>query len=293
MAVKSGKYLFPLIAAYLFLGTSVRAQEVVAVLSSELRPYLEAYDGFKETLASPVAVVSLSAGEPRIGRKTRVVVAFGSKAAMQTYPDEVVLVYCMAPGAAPRRDHNQGPFVHVNMLPEPGTLVAALGQIQPQMKRLAVLWALDSFAAYVAKMEEATAKLEIVGEQLREADELPERLRQLVGKEVDALWLPPDPLLINAQNFAMLREFSWANDVPLYAPTAGFVAEGAVASIAISFVQVGREAAAIVQAILEDGAIPQEVYPGNSEITLNLEAAASAGLRIPEEVTRRAGKVLP
>ena len=48
-----------------------------------------------------------------------------------------------------------------------------------------------------------------------------------------------------------------------------------------------------MQAILEDGAIPQEVYPGNSEITLNLEAAASAGLRIPEEVTRRAGKVLP
>lgn len=279
----------------LYLLTPVQAQEVVAVLSSELGPYLEAYGGFRARLGYPVPVVSLSAGQPRIGSRTRVVVAFGSKAAQEKYPDEVTLIYCMAPGTMPKGDERSGPTVHVSMLPQAERLMGALKEIQPRMRRLAVCWMLEGFATYREQLAGAaeTLGVELVGSSLGSVDELPDRLRALMGKQVDALWLPPDPLLINAQSFAILREFSRANDVPLYAPTAGFVAEGAVASVAVSFVQVGQKAAALVEQLLAGETLPQNVYPEECEISLNLEAAADSGLRVPEAVIARATQVMP
>ena len=259
MAIKRGKYL--LFTCCLLLANSVQAQEVVAVLSSELGPYLEAYDGFRERLGYPVPVVSLSAGQPRIGDRTRVVVAFGSKAAQEKYPDDVILIYCMAPGTIPRGDGRSGPIVHVSMLPQAELLMGALKEIQPQMRRLAVCWMLEGFVAYRGRMAEVAEEMEVelAGSPLESVDGLPDWLRTQMEAQVDALWLPPDPLLINAQSFAILREFSRANDVPLYAPTAGFVAEGAVASVAVSFVQVGQEAAALVERALAGETLPLDI----------------------------------
>ena len=105
--------------------------------------------------------------------------------------------------------------------------------------------------------------------------------------------IPPDPLLIDAQSFAVLREFARANDVPLYAPTAGFVAEGAVASVAVSFAQIGRRAASLVGQVLAGEEVPANVYPEETEISINLEAAAATGLSIPEEALNQARQVLP
>ena len=293
MVIKRGKYL--LLTLCLLLAKPVQAQEVVAVLSSELEPYLQAYDGFREKLGYPVPIVSLSAGQPRIGDRTRVVVAFGSKAAQEKYPDDVVLIYCMAPGTIPKEDGRSGPTVHVSMLPQAELLMGTLKEIQPQMQRLAVCWMLEGFGTYRARMAEVANGMgvELAGRPLESVDELPDWLRARMGEQVDALWLPPDPLLINAQSFAILREFSRANDVPLYAPTAGFVAEGAVASVAVSFAQVGQKAAALVGQVLAGEELPLDVYPEECEISLNLEAAADSGLRVPEEVIGRADKVMP
>ncbi len=74
------------------------AEPVVAVLSSDLAYYQEAFQGFQKAWAGPVAAVNLKSGKARIDSDTRVVVAFGAKAALQPYPDGVTVIYCMAPG---------------------------------------------------------------------------------------------------------------------------------------------------------------------------------------------------
>lgn len=288
------RYLLPM-AAWLCWGGSIYGQEVVAVLSSELQPYQEAYEGFAAAVGQPVPIVSLSVAEPRIGRQTRVVVAFGSKAALETYPEEAVLIYCMAPGAMKEVEEQHGKTAHIDMLSRPGRLLTALGEIQPEMKKVGVLWVVERFGEYVEQLVDVGAELEVevVGQRLETAEELPERLRELNDQGIDALWVPPDPLLIDARSFALLKEFSRANDVPFYAPTAGFVAEGAVASVAVSFAQIGREAAWLVEKVLAGEEVPRNVYPEECEISLNLESAAAAGLQIPEEVVQRADEVLP
>jgi len=284
-----------LMAAWLCWGGSIYGQEVVAVLSSELQPYQEAHEGFAAEMEQPVPIVNLSVAEPRIGEQTRVVVAFGSKAALKSYPEEAVLIYCMAPGAMKEVEEQHEKTAHVDMLSRPQRLLTVLGEIQPEMKKVGVLWVVERFGGYVERLVEVGAELgvEVVGQQLETAEELPERLRSLNDLGVDALWVPPDPLLIDARSFALLKEVSRANDGPFYAPTAGFVAEGAVGAVAVSFAQIGRETAWLVEKGLAGEEVPKNVYPEACEISLNLESAAAAGLRIPEEVVQRADEVLP
>ncbi|MCC7263725.1 MAG: hypothetical protein IT369_14520 [Candidatus Latescibacteria bacterium] len=272
-----------------------RAQEVVAVLSSDLAPYREAYQGFAAVLGQPVTQVNLQTGRLRIGRDTRVVVAFGGKAAMEEYPRDLTLIYCMAPGTTLNSDQRQGPTIRVNMLPVAGKVVDALSDLQPSLKHLAVLWVTDTMTHYVDGLQQVAGEtgLAIAAEQLRDPDQLPDSLRRLIGRRVEALWVPPDPLLINAGSFAVLREFSRANKIPLYAPTAGFAEEGAVAAVGVSFAQNGRTAAETALAVLAGREVAPEVYPDECEITLNLGAAAEIGLHFSLEIQNRAHKIIP
>ena len=274
---------------------ALEAQEVVAVLSSDLAPYREAYAGFTAALDTAAAPVSLQTGRPRIGRDTKVVVAFGSRAAGEDYPQDVPLVYCMAPGTTLDAGQRHGPTIRVSMLPPAAEVVGLLKEIQGPLSNLAVLWIVDTMDGYAKQMQEAGGArgIEVVAERLRSADQLPDYLRHLAGEQVEALWLMPDPLLISANSFALLREFSRANKIPLYAPTAGFAGEGAAAAVGISFAQNGRTAGEVVRALLAGRQTPSEVYPDEFEITLNESAAAAAGLRFSPETRQRADKIFP
>lgn len=278
-------------AVALVAPSPAQGQDVVAVLSSELRPYVEAYEAFRESFGQPVPVVSLTAGEPRIGEGTRAVVAFGSKAAQQDYESGTTLIYCMAPATLSEK-RRRGTTIRVSMLPQANVLADGLLRIQPQLRRLAVFWQMDGYGDYVERLRLAAEArgFDVVGTQLPGPESVPAQLRELT--DADALWLPPDPLLINAQSFAVVREFSRATSMPLYAPTYGFVAEGAVASIAVGYAQAGREVASVVRRLLDGESVPDEVYPTECEISLNLPAAEASGLRIPAAVIEAADEVV-
>jgi len=68
--------------------------QVTAVLSSDLGPYGEAYAGFVEAFGQPVTQINLKNDRLQLSADTRVVVAFGGKAALLDYPEDVTLIYC-------------------------------------------------------------------------------------------------------------------------------------------------------------------------------------------------------
>ena len=161
------------------------------------------------------------------------------------------------------------------------------------MSNLATLSVLDLPGGYLDSLRQAALGrgIEIHNERLDDADDLPERLRQLARRGIDALWLPPDPLLINVNTFAVFREFSRANGVPFYAPTAGFVEAGAVAAVAPSFREIGVVAASATLDLLAGVVGNTEVYPAHGETTVNLEAARRAGLS-EDDVRRVADRLI-
>jgi hypothetical protein len=276
-------------------GGAKRPDEVTAILSSGLEPYLEAFRGFEEGMGRTVPHRILPDGGGVRHPGPRVVVTFGGKAAVAGYPDGVAHVYCLAPGTQLEGGGRTSPTTRVYMIPRPAAVLGDLRGIQPELERLTVLYSLPGFDRYIEEMRTAARSYGMQIRRVRVADpaDLPDRLRDLAKSGSDAIWLPPDPLLITPDRFTALRAFSASQRIPLFVSSEGLVEEGAVAAVSCSYRAIGIAAARATRAVL-DGRLPKsEVYPEASETTLNLAAARQCGLIVPPDAVRLAARVLP
>jgi hypothetical protein len=272
------------------------AHDIVAVLSSDLAPYREAFAGFEEALGSTVPVYNLQNEKPQFSSQTRAVVAFGGNAALWRYPDHLDLIYSLAPGTQ-IGTARKGRSIHVKIFPHPRILFAKLKEIQPTARRITVLWSSSTLDDQVEDIKRTSSLfgIEVLPEKIQHPEELPVRLRSIFGK-TDALWLMPDPVLINPQNFTVMKDFSWANKIPFYVPTSGLVEQGATASISIDFREIGRMVGDTVLKLTSQSGLGEEVrsiYPDKAEVILNMEAVHHMGLQISPKIIQEADQVLP
>lgn len=268
---------------------AAEAPTLLAVLGSDTKPYHEALAGLEEALRAKVPSLVQPQGEPKIPSSVRVVVVFGSKAARHRYPEDVSLIYAMAPPTG-----DPASALHIGMDPSPMALLANLIRIQPGLKRLGILSISPAYGEYLDRLQEAAAPLGITVERraAKTPAEIPDRLRSLYGK-ADAVWLPSDPLLFSARTLQCFREFSRSNKMPLYVPAAGLVEDGGTASIGVSFRELGRTAGAA--AIEARNGFPRKgsLLSEKVEVVISRSGAAEAGLQVPESVMRSADKILP
>ncbi len=273
------------------LAGAARAQEVVAVIGAENRTSRETYESFQASYGRAIPVLPPGQAIPA---ETRVVAAFGGKAALRRYPRRVALIYAISPGVLVDRGASGGPAIKIMMEPEAGALLERLSALQPRLKRLAVLWSGPARAGSAQRLADAGAArgMAVSAERLEVPGDLPDRLRELKGK-VDAIWLPPDPLLINAGNFETIKRFSYDNNIPVYAPTMGLAEQGATAGVSVSAEEMGRTMAGAAKAAAEGSAFPGEIYSARLHVSINREAAAEAELAVPDAALKAADKVLP
>lgn len=270
------------------------AEDVAVVLSSDSAPYREAFGGFQETFGKKVLSFNLARQEPNIGAGTKVVVTFGAKAASRDYPEHVIVIYGLAPGFKRQPEKHSRLSVKVRTTPPAGTVVERLREIQPSLKRLAVFWVSESYLEYIQEIQRSCQAVgsEALTERMSGPEQLPARLRSLTGK-IDAIWILPDPLLINTQSFATLKDFSWANRVPLYVPTTGLAENGAAAAVACSFREIGHTAAKAAILLLSGKTEQRDFYPEHTQVIINNQGAVHSGLRIPPEILKKSDKVIP
>jgi hypothetical protein len=286
-----------ILAAAWLPGSWAAAQNVVAVLSSDSAAYREALAGFEEGYGRPVPTFTLSKNDLELPDSARVIVAFGGKAAAVHYPADRTLIYCLTPTFWLKPEPRSGRRVRIFVATQPEALQAKLKEVQPTLKRLAFFSV--SRSAEVTQYQQDFIRaaqangIETRIEQLSRADDLPDRLRSLIGK-IDAFFMPPDPLLLTASAFGVAKEFGRSNNVPFYAPMDNLVEKGATASYASSFRENGRTAGRIA-AKAEAGALGdiEAVYPDRYDLTINLTAAAQSGLTLPPDVLKKADRVIP
>lgn len=282
-------------ACLLFSACLAGAADVtVAVVSSEGGAYLEAFSAFKTAYGSEVKYYDASKGAPGIPPGTKNVVAFGARAAGQKYPSWVNVVYCMAPGFVLEAQGREGRTVMISAVPGFGTILSKLKELQPSLTRLWVFWIQPEFGPYLeaGKAKGAELGIEVTAIKSENISKLPGLLRRGLT-EMDAFWLPPDPRLISSESLMILRDFSWANSIPFYAPTMGLALKGATASVGISFAEMGAAAAKAVKTIQADGATAPVIFPDKVELTINRSAAEKCRLKISPEVLLRADHLLP
>ena len=268
----------------------VVAQSVTAVLSSDLGPYLEAFKGFQDAFGEPVRQINLKTDVFDPNNISDIVVAFGGKAALETYPDGTFVIYCLAPGVQLENSN----AIKIPMLPSASDVLDHLQIVQPNLRRLATIWASDAQADYLSELGvfAKRAGITLISERVTSPDDLPERLRKVLRDGVNGMWLPPDPVLINARSFSVFKAFSWSNNVPLYVPTAGLVDKGAVAAISSGFGNIGRTAGDVARRALSDRPRENEIYPLKVEFRVNSNSADQAGLKLNQADLIEKGAIL-
>lgn len=267
--------IFALAAVPDLAGSSVP----VAVMTSDSAHYGQALEGFTEAWGSTVTIVF--AGEmPAEG--LRAIVAIGGKAAALRWPRDAVVVACLAPSIL---DVPGDAVTRVSLLSDPGALIAQLRALMPGLALMRVFWSSEASRADSEALVKAGGRkgLVVVSERVKPASSLPAHLRSLRGR-ADALWLMPDPALVTERNFATLREYAVARNVPLFAPAHGLAERGATATIASTYRDMGRAAAFALRARLTGGAAPEVVFPERPAVTANGPAARAAGLKLDASV---------
>jgi ABC-type uncharacterized transport system substrate-binding protein len=180
------------------------------------------------------------------------------------------------------------------MAPPADLFFQKIKKIQPTLKRLAFFWSAKSMRDYVKEMQDKASAngIEIVFFRLDGPASLPNRLREIQGR-VNAVMLPPDPSLVNNQNFTTIKDFSWANHLPFYVPTEGLVEKGGTASISSSFNDIGGAAAKAARDILNGNHVKGIVYSEKVGIAVNVSVAKSNNLILSPAFLQKIDKSYP
>ncbi|MFA6092834.1 MAG: ABC transporter substrate binding protein [Elusimicrobiota bacterium] len=263
---------------------SLHAQEVAAVLAADIGAYRKTYDSFAAAYGKPISANVLP-GSLRFSGQTRVIAAFGGKAVLADYPENIPLVYCLAPALSRSSLERGGQTIEIKMTPAAGILLQQIRMALPSVKRLAVLWSSPQFSEDVEglRKEGASIAFDAVGYRISGKEDLPKALRRIRGG-ADAILLLPDPFVITEQNFAAMRNFVQAEGIALIAPTENLVERGATFSVAVDFESLGRSAAAAVDRVLQGRAVSEGVYPEEVSIMVNPAEFKRLGLSLPRNV---------
>ncbi|MBN1580232.1 MAG: ABC transporter substrate-binding protein [Anaerolineae bacterium] len=136
--------------------------------------------------------------------------------------------------------------------------------------------------------------VELVEMQVKSADDVSAelgRLDQATDPGIDAIQMMPD--LVNNSSFPAILAFANAHKLPVVGHTLGQVKQGALFSYADDNFQTGQMAATLAQKIFE-GAKPGELPVETSGLflTVNIKAAQTIGLEMPDTVLQAADEIL-
>jgi putative ABC transport system substrate-binding protein len=231
--------------------------------------------------------------------KVAVVVAMGPMAAQlaRELLPEVTLVYCMVqdPAAAGLVGVPNAAGVAL-ALPVRNQLVA-FRTVNPQARRVGVIFHAEAAARQVEEAEKVAGglKLEIVPRRVADPTGVPQAVRDLLkgAEPVDALWILPDPLILEATTRRFVLAEALLAGRPVYSFSASLISEGALVSHSPDMASVGQGVSELIGRILSgQRAERQPLLVPRGEVVINKKMADQLKVMVPAEALRIAQKVL-
>lgn len=283
----------------------LRAAEVAVLKSNEVpawRPALEALR--RATSAHILTEYDLRGDRTEAERtaaalkgKAAIVVAMGPLAAQvatSLLPD-LPLVYCLV----------QDP-VRLGVLPTSAGVafqtpiknqLAAFRLVNPRGVRVGVIYGDAAVAKLVEEAQKAAAvvRLTVVARPVASDKDVPATLRSLLkGDEaVDALWIPPDPMLLGDETRRFLLAETLKASRPVYSFSSALVAEGALVSNGPDLASVGEQAGELVNRFASgDRTTRGTLLVPRAELVINKKIADKMKIEIPAEALKAAGRVI-
>ncbi|OKO86792.1 hypothetical protein AC629_15660 [Bradyrhizobium sp. NAS80.1] len=172
-------------------------------------------------------------------------------------------------------------------------------EIVPKLKKLGFIYnpGLDSSNATLERLREEGSKLgiTIVEAAAPTTNEVIPATKKLVGN-VDAIYVPNDTTVVAALETVV--KVGQETKIPVFTGETRGVDRGAIASVGLDYIEVGRMAGHMAATILAgakpgdvDAVIAYQKLP-NFVVVLNKGAAAATGVTLPEAVLKRATRTV-
>ncbi len=208
---------------------------------------------------------------------------------------EVLLVYCMVQDPGRLGLLNNVNAAGVTLSTPIKNQLAAFRMVNPRGVRVGVLYGEES-SRLVQEAQKAApvVRLAIVPRPIASAKDVPQALRTLLtGPEAaDALWLPPDPLLLSDETRRYLLAETLKAGKPVYSFSPALVNEGALVSNGADIISIGEQVAELVGRLAagDRTARGAQLVP-RAELVVNKKIAEKLRLEIPADAIKAASRV--
>ena len=171
---------------------------------------------------------------------------------------------------------------------------ASLLDVVPRARKIGVIYnpAESQFIVDAARNAANRMDLGLVTYPVHSEADVPEALTSLRPK-IDALWLVSDRMVLTTQSLQYVFLFTFQTNLPLMGLSEHFVKMGALFAVGPDYRDVGMQSGEFAAQILA-GRDPEELplaAPRKVLLSLNLRTAEIIGLRIPENVVRKASSI--
>ncbi|HZM52457.1 MAG TPA: ABC transporter substrate binding protein [Vicinamibacteria bacterium] len=283
----------------------VAAAEVAVVKSSDVPAWRPAIDALRRISAShTINEYDLRNDRPTadsvlagLKGKAAIIVALGPLAAQlvrSTLPD-APLVFAMVQEPA-----------KLGLAPGPGVTgvafaipiknqLAAFRLVHPKGVRIGVIYKEDNSGHAVEEAIKAATLLRVVmiTRAVTSERDIPAALRSLLAGDqaIDALWIPPDPVLLGEDTRRFLQAEMFKAGKAVYGSSSALVAEGALVSNGPDLVSIGEQVGELVNRLAAGDRSRIELLVPRAELVINKKIAARLKIEVSAEVLKAANKV--
>jgi putative tryptophan/tyrosine transport system substrate-binding protein len=173
--------------------------------------------------------------------------------------------------------------------------IAAFRMVNPRGVRIGVLYNVDNVGRLVEEAEKAAGLLRVAltSKPVANEREVPPTLRALLtGPDaVDALWLPPDPVLLSDESRRFILSETLKAGKPVYGFSAALVAEGALVSNGPDFTSIGEQLGELVNRLASGERGKIDILVPRAELVINKRIATKLKIEIPPDALKAASKV--
>jgi putative ABC transport system substrate-binding protein len=295
-----------LAAACLLPSSPLGAAEVAVLKSTETPAWRPALDAMRRVAVGHNLTEYDLRGDRTEGEKVLatfkgkpfIVVAMGPLAAqlVKDLAPETAMVYCMVQDPAKAGLLALPNAAGVAYAIPVKNQLAAFRMVYPRGVRVGVIYSEEGSGRLVQEAQKASVvvRLVVVPRPVTSEKEVPQALRTLLKGDdaADALWMPPDPLLLATGT----RRFLFAETLKAGKPVLSFspalVVEGALASSGADTVSIGEQVGELVTrfAAGEKGLRGTLLVP-RAELMINKKIADKLRIEIPADALRAAARV--
>jgi len=173
--------------------------------------------------------------------------------------------------------------------------IAAFRMVNPKGVRIGVIYKQENSGRYVEEAIKAASLLRVVLVTRAVASErdIPAALRSLLAGDeaIDALWIPPDPVLLGDDTRRFLLGEMFKAGRAVYGSSSTLVAEGALVSNGPDLVSIGEQVGELVNRLAAGDRARIELLVPRAELVINKKIAGRLKIDVSADVLKAANKV--